>query len=272
MGSNVKHTVEQLNALKPARSILTAISLERIIVEGKYRTRIRCSCECGNSCLKSTYDFTHRAYSCGCLSEIYRISKIQKYFPVNHKIRACWRWMIDRCYNPKSSKYRFYGGKGVVVCNEWVNDYQKFLDWALVNGWGDGLEIDKDIKGAGMLYSPDTCCFVTSKQNKRARSHLVKIKHKGRERLLVDVCEELGLKCDVVRQRMSRDGLTQDEALSRPTGGGVQHFPHKKPYHHSEETKKRLSERAKERVIRNGGVAVIRSTKDMSIVFKSKLD
>jgi len=78
--------------------------------------------------------------------------------------------MMQRCYNPKCGNYRFYGAKGVTVCDEWRNSYQAFLDWCLANGWKPGLQLDKDIiaKSLGLpnnLYAPDRCQFVTLREN-----------------------------------------------------------------------------------------------------------
>lgn len=144
----------------------------------------------------------------------------QKYFPSIRKLNNVYHSMMSRCYNKNTRMYKFYGGRGVIVCEEWKNDYQKFLDWALGNGWKEGVELDKDTKGDGMLYSPETCCFVTSKKNQRSRRHLLKFEYNGTLSTLADICESLGLNSEVVRQRIQRDKMSFAEAISRPTGVG----------------------------------------------------
>ncbi len=80
-----------------------------------------------------------------------------------------WHNMCHRCYYPKHESYKNYGAKGVVVCEEWKTNYHSFLDWSLANGWKPGLQLDKDIKGTGYLYSPETCLWVTRQQNRNAQ-------------------------------------------------------------------------------------------------------
>lgn len=145
--------------------------------------------------------------------------KRQKYSPVIPQLNAAWERMISRCYNKSHEKYKFYGGRGVIVCDQWKNSYQSFLDWSILNGWKQGLQIDKDIKGNGLLYSSETCCWVTPKENQRARKSLIIVNYKGENITLVELCERFNIKCPIVKQRINRDGMTLDQALSVPNNG-----------------------------------------------------
>lgn len=91
-----------------------------------------------------------------------------------HPIHNTWRGMLDRCYKVSCKRYKDYGGKGVTVCDEWKNDFIKFKDWALANGWQKGLQIDKDKlcyenNINPRIYSPSTCLWVTPKENSMYR-------------------------------------------------------------------------------------------------------
>lgn len=78
--------------------------------------------------------------------------------------------MRDRCYRPKSSSYRWYGGKGVGVCGEW-SDFGAFEEWATSNGWQHGLDLDR--VDPELDYSPENCRFVSKRENiKRARASI----------------------------------------------------------------------------------------------------
>jgi len=80
-----------------------------------------------------------------------------------------WNHMRYRCKNTEHQNYKYYGAKGVYVCDEW-NDYQAFKDWSLANGYDETKEIDKDIicnkeKIEPKYYSPETCMWVTKLEN-----------------------------------------------------------------------------------------------------------
>ena len=70
--------------------------------------------------------------------------------------------MKRRCYNPNCTQYKYYGGKGVKVCAEWL-EYEGFKSWALANGYADNLSIDRiDSNGN---YEPENCQWITMAEN-----------------------------------------------------------------------------------------------------------
>lgn len=85
-----------------------------------------------------------------------------------------FRQMKGRCYNPNNPSYAAYGGRGIRICDEWLNDRSKFLDWALSHGYQPGLTIDK-IDNDGN-YCPENCQWLTRGENSRKRKydHLLK--------------------------------------------------------------------------------------------------
>ncbi len=83
------------------------------------------------------------------------------------KLHNCWRQMKVRCLNSNDANYKNYGGRGITVCPEWANDYTKFRDWALNNGYQSGLFQDRIDNDKG--YNPENCRFTTKAENARNR-------------------------------------------------------------------------------------------------------
>jgi len=112
----------------------------------------------------------------------------------------CWIGMIYRCYYKNCQSYRRYGGRGVSVCEEWLN-FQNFAKWYHENKpkHDDDWEVDKDIKIDGnMVYSPNTCLFVTARKNtEKALAKTFKMKSPDGEIVefynMAEFCRQNGL-------------------------------------------------------------------------------
>ena len=89
--------------------------------------------------------------------------KYPKGFDSNSRLFTIWRCIKYRCYDTTHPAYHRYSAKGIVMCDEWLNSYKSFCDWALSSGYDDTLQIDR-IDNDG-IYCPDNCRWVTSKKN-----------------------------------------------------------------------------------------------------------
>lgn len=86
------------------------------------------------------------------------------------RLYSIYSGMKQRCYNPNNQHYSIYGGKGIKICDEWLNKngLQNFIEWSLNNGYEDHLTIDRINSSSD--YSPQNCRWITSSLNS-ARVH-----------------------------------------------------------------------------------------------------
>lgn len=117
-----------------------------------------CECECGTTREVMQRDLLQGwSSSCGCLSREQSTSHGMS----KHRLYHVWRAMIMRCTDTEDSQYKYYGGRNITVCEEWL-DVRNFITWAEPL-WRKGLQLDRVNNDLG--YSPGNCRFVTPEIN-----------------------------------------------------------------------------------------------------------
>ena len=79
-----------------------------------------------------------------------------------HGLYVSWHDMKRRCYSKTSMGYKYWGGRGIKICDEWLTDYNNFKEWAIKHGWQKGMTIDRI--DSDKNYCPENCRWILQKQ------------------------------------------------------------------------------------------------------------
>jgi hypothetical protein len=173
-----------------------------------------CKCECGNEKEITGGDLrSGKVHSCGCYKSEKLTNENKTHGLKNSRIYGIYYGMISRCYNQNATHYENYGGRGIFICKDWLDDFMNFYNWSLANGYRDDLTLDRiDVNGN---YQPSNCRWVTMKEqgfNKR-NNHYVEID--GEIKTITEWSDIYSINPQTVHCRMER-GWDVIYALTSP--------------------------------------------------------
>lgn len=162
----------------------------------KYR-RVECICSCGNKTVKALCDIMRgHILTCGhCGFE--EKPPPTHYNKKHYRTYNAWRSMITRCTNKSYKTYKYYGGRGIRICERWF-DFKNFL--ADLGECPDGMTIGR-INNDGN-YCPENVRWETIKQQLRNTSRNRIVCVRGIKGCVTEVCEHFGLNANAVNGRL----------------------------------------------------------------------
>lgn len=191
--------------------------------DGK-NTFYKCLCECGKETIVDGRNLkTGNTKSCGCFQSQRRIEVNITHGGTYTRLYNIWCGMKARCYNPNSEKYKNYGARGIKICEQWVNDFHNFSEWAKVNGFVekasygqctiDRINVDGD-------YSPENCRFTTLKEQMNNTTRNRYIEYNGNIKTVSQWSDYSGINQSCLLRRLKL-GWSIEKALLTPIRKGV---------------------------------------------------
>lgn len=188
------------------------------ISEDRKRTYWKCKCDCGKEIITRGDGLkSGHTSSCGCYNKeiVSKTKGATTHGMTNDRIYKIYCGMKNRCLNPNTAGYMNYGGRGIKVCDEWLDDFMSFYNWAMENGYSDKLSIDRiDVNGN---YEPSNCRWATEKEQSNNTRRTVFVTYNNEEKPISYWASQFGIKPKTIKNRL-KNGWSVEEALNTPVG------------------------------------------------------
>lgn len=216
----MKHTIESLQGRRFNKLLVIEEADNIITPNGRNHRAVLCQCDCGNKravLLVKLLD--GRCLSCGCIRKkrldrpVKRVAKIRNYSPKDNPLEySTWVGMKNRCGYPKDKSYKYYGGRGITVCKEWVDSFDNFLlDMGKRPSPKHSLDRIDNEKG----YCKENCRWANHYEQGRNKRNNVMIDFNGTVMCLSEWSRQLGISAATIINRL-KSGWSTEKALTYP--------------------------------------------------------
>lgn len=175
----------------------------------------RCNCPCGREAYASGPKLRkgHTA-SCGCAAKEATTKRNTTHGMRDHELYWLWAGIKARCTNDKHSSHKYYGERGIEMCDRWANDFTAFVQD--MGPRPKGATIDRiDPNGN---YEPGNCRWATRKEQANNKRTNRLITHNGKTQTIAEWAEETGIHYNTLHRRIRTNRVSIEQALTRPAG------------------------------------------------------
>jgi hypothetical protein len=172
--------------------------------------RWECLCDCGNYTYPITSQLnSNNCRSCGCLQKDKAKEHNTRHGMTNTSEFGIWYTMKRRCNDPKVKNYNIYGGRGIKVCNRWMECFENFYEDM---GPRPSEEHSIERLDTNGNYCPENCIWGTEEIQSRNRRNNVKVTINGVTKLMIDWAKDYGVDESLVRSRRAK-GWSLNETI-----------------------------------------------------------
>lgn len=174
----------------------------------------QCVCDCGGTTVTSTGNLrSGMAQSCGCLARERASNYHWRHGGCDSREYQTWSSVKQRCLNSLYAGYANYGGRGISVCERWLNSFEAFCEDMGPSPSGEHSidRIDNDGN-----YEPGNCRWATKGEQMRNTRKNRLLTFCGKTQCLSAWAEEMGTTAQVLANRLNRSGWSVEEAISTP--------------------------------------------------------
>jgi len=177
-----------------------------------------CICDCGNRSSVSSQSLRNGVTtSCGCYQREATGNANRTHGKTKTRLYHVWESMRRRCNCNSDGAFKYYGGKGIKICDEW-NDFEAFEKWAYENGYDPNAKsfkctIDRIDNSKG--YSPENCRWVDSIVQANNHTTNVKVSYNGETKTIAEWSKLLGWNYRIVYDRIVKYGWKPERAFTQ---------------------------------------------------------
>lgn len=192
--------------------------IERAGSDSSKNVTWRCRCDCGNEVIvPGIYMRNGDTRSCGCLHREIVKQAMSTHRESKTRLYRVWAGIKTRCYNSKSDNYKYYGAKGITMCDEWMDSFEAFKKWSVANGYDENAGIQMctiDRIDNSKPYSPENCRWVDHVEQCNNQSKNKLFEYDGQIRTMAEWARFFDIKYTTLRARIRR-GYTFEEAIKK---------------------------------------------------------